>query len=110
MPSESPHDVASFEAAWVAEVGDDPVLFCRFVRELADEPEGALGEVTRSVQLEYSYAAEYCDDLEDAALSSSDYPSVEEFTAAVEQLPHLHMMTSCSPSTCDLYEELDTAY
>lgn len=114
LPSESPHDVASFEATWVAEVGDDPVLFCRFVRELIDAPEGAPAEVTRRIQLEYSYAAdradEFDDDLDDVSLSSSDFHSLAEFTTTVEQLPHFRLMTSTAPATCDLYEELDEAY
>ncbi len=104
LPSESGRDLASFQATW----GPDPeardTLFCTLARQLTDGLETAV-EVTRSIQLEYSFGLPWSEEYDDVEVWSDEFDSLQEFTAQVEQLPHFRLLLERAPSTCEVYVE-----
>ncbi len=105
LPSESGQDVYSFQASWASEMGEAPVLFCTFARQLTDEA-GDRGEpLTRSIQLEFSYEIARTKDLDACEVWSDRFRTVEQFAAYIERLPHFQMMQQETPVFCEIFAE-----
>jgi len=104
MPSAADDDVVSFQARWVEEPGNEPVVFCGLARRLTDAERNPLG-LTRTVQLEYVYEAEDAGEFEDIEIWSDEFESLDDFFQEVEGLAQFELMQSAPVVMCDIYTE-----
>jgi len=104
MPSASEEDVIGFQARWVEEPGNEPVVFCALERRLTDTDGNPLG-MTRTVQLEYTYDAGDASELEDVEVWSDEFENLADFFQEVEGLPQFEIMQSIPAIMCDIYTE-----
>lgn len=104
LPAEAAQDVATFQATWVTEIDGPPILFCVLARQLTVSVRG-MAETTRSIQVEFSFEAEYTDELEDIEAWSDEFETLDDFAAHVEELPHFEIMAQEKPVLCNVSEE-----
>lgn len=107
LVADSEEDVIGFQARWVGETAEDPIMVCTWVRQLTDEAPGF--RLTRAIELDYTLDTPFNPRIEDVELWSDDYGSVAEFFGEVEQLPHFLLAAQSTVAMCDIYAEDEEA-
>ena len=85
LPSDSPEDLAGFQATWIREGSEEPVLEVLFARQLTDKA-ATYGPITRVVALQFLIEGVSAD-VRELEVWSSDFPSFDRFLDHVEKLP-----------------------